>query len=108
MLDSTGLRFDLQEVGEALAVSANAFGEALRALSRSDDLTVGGRWTVRHTAVHTIGCLKLYRNVLGGLSSAIRGLGDLDVLNEAWFLMLEEGRPTVLADLVAAGWPTSS
>lgn len=99
---SMGWQAQLEALVHAHGLAARAFGDALRSLNRSDILTLGGEWTVRETAVHTIGTSKLYRYLLGGHSSPIAGRADLAVLNRAWFLMLEEDRPAVLADLVEA------
>ena len=44
--------------------TAQAFCRVLRQLDDTSQLTLGGQWTVRHTAVHLIGYLKFYTRFL--------------------------------------------
>ena len=85
---------------EASSLAADDIGRVLRRLDDTSQLTLGGEWTVRETAVHVIGCLKLYAGVLDGKPSAIHSWDDLTVLNAAWFTMLDETNPSLLADMV--------
>src|SRR5690349_17356931 len=91
----------LADLLEASALAADDMRRVLRRLDDTSQLTLGGEWTVRETAVHVIGCLKLYTEFLEGKPSPIHSWEDLAVLNAAFFTMLDETDPSVLAGMVA-------
>lgn len=66
-------------------------------------LTLGGQWTVRDTAAHLIGFLKFYTAFLDGQQSPARRIEDLDLLNAAFFMVLDDTDGNALADALDAG-----
>jgi hypothetical protein len=84
---------------DATRRAAEDFCRVLREAGDTSRLTLGGQWTVRDTAAHLIGGSKLYTAYLNGRVPAVRP-GQYDVLNVAWFLVLDETDGNVLADAV--------
>ena len=56
----------------------------LRQLDDTSQLTLGGQWTARDTAVHLIGYVRFYTAVLGGQPSPVQRWEDLEVVNAAF------------------------
>jgi uncharacterized protein (TIGR03083 family) len=101
MSSSQPLPVGLESLLDSSARAAEDVCRVLRQLDDTSPPTLGGQWTVRDTAVHLIGHLKFYTAFLDGQPSPVRRWEDLELLNAAFFKVLDETDPNALADLVA-------
>jgi hypothetical protein len=75
----------------------------LGSLEHTADVTPGGEWTVRQTAVHLICFPRLFRQFLNGLPSPLSSMADTEIMNTAFFLAMDAEDPQDLAALLDAG-----
>lgn len=86
----------------AVRISADATDALIRSLTETDQMTLGGVWTVRETAVHLITAVNMYAGLAAGSASPIVDRSSLAIFNPGAFYALREDRPAELASLLAA------
>src|SRR5262252_7731239 len=101
MSSAQSVAVPLDRLVDANARAAEEFCRLLRDVDDTSQLTLGGKWTVRDTAVHLMGYLKFYTAFLDGQPSPVVRIEDIDLLNAAFFMVLDETDSKVLADRVA-------
>lgn len=89
------------ESSDAVSASAHATCALLDSLPTSAQMTRGGVWTVRDTAVHLIAGTHLYARLVSGAPSPVGEPSSLAILNAGAFCALAEDRPRELATLLA-------
>jgi uncharacterized protein (TIGR03083 family) len=96
-------RPELPELLTAYRKAARQVCLLLGSLEHTADVTPGGEWTVRQTAVHLICFPRLFRQFLDGSPSPLSSMADTEIMNTAFFLAMDAEDPHVLAALLDAG-----
>jgi uncharacterized protein (TIGR03083 family) len=91
----------LDRLIEANRRAADEFCRLLRQAADTSTRTLGGEWTVRQTAVHLIGFLKVYSALVDGQPSPVTRVQDFALLNATLFIVLDDTDANVLADQFA-------
>jgi len=95
-------RPELPELLTAYRKAAREVCLLLGSLEHTADVTPGGEWTVRQTAVHLICFPRLFRQFLNGSPSPLSSMADTEIMNTAFFLAMAEEDPQVLSALLKA------